>query len=212
MKISEFKVVVVCPDHNERYNYRKVQTHKLLEKIGFKDIVHYKSSTEEYPTCLRKANIEILKKYIDEPILLVEDDLGFTGIDTIEYEEDVDAYYFGYSRSAGHPVANCDLGKAKFVPYSDNYVRVINTLSTHAILYLSKKYKQAVIDLLSQHLDKPLHQDIMMTRIQNDYKILAPKKPIFFQSRRFDAPEECTNFTLEDDLTFGPAQKEVVLT
>lgn len=211
MKITDFKVIVICPDHNELYHHRKVMTHELLEKMGFKDIIHYKSGTEDYPNCLRIANIEILKKYIDEPILIVEDDLGYTGFDSIEFEEDTDAYYLGYCRFAGHPCENLHLGDAKFVLHSDTLVRVVNTLTTHAILYLSRKYKEAVITLLSKSLDEPLHQDILMSRIQNDYKILAPKKPIFFQSKRFGAPEECTNFTINDDLTFGPPQEEVIL-
>ena len=74
MKISELKVILICPDHNEHYHYRKVKTLELLKKLGCKDVIHYKSGTEDYPNCLRKANIDILKKYIDEPILIVEDD------------------------------------------------------------------------------------------------------------------------------------------
>jgi len=210
MKISELKVILICPDHTEYYNNRKVKTQDLLERLGCKEIIHYKSDTANYPTCLRKANIDILQTYIDEPILIVEDDLGYTGIDSFNYEEDADAYYLGYSKFGGHPTENTHIEKSQFVPHSDTMVRVINTLTAHAILYISRKYKEAVINILSQDLDRLLHQDILMTRILNNFKILAPKKPIFFQSSRFHAPEDCTNFTILDDMSWGPPQKEVV--
>lgn len=36
----------------------------LLKNIGFVDIEHYKSSTENYPDCLSKALIDILEKIL----------------------------------------------------------------------------------------------------------------------------------------------------
>lgn len=62
MKITDLKVVFSCPDHNEKYNMRRQHMEQLLKNIGFTQIEHYKSSTENYPDCLNKANIEILKK------------------------------------------------------------------------------------------------------------------------------------------------------
>jgi len=77
ISITEFKVVFICPDHNEKYHQRKVHMENMLKKIGFTRIEHYKSSTENYPDCLSKATIDILENNLDSPILIVEDDILF---------------------------------------------------------------------------------------------------------------------------------------
>jgi hypothetical protein len=61
--IKDFKVVYICPDHNEKYHTRKAHMDDLLTAKGFKDVVHYKSGNERYPRCLAVANKEILKQY-----------------------------------------------------------------------------------------------------------------------------------------------------
>ena len=152
MKLQDLKVIFICPEHNEKYIKRKTHMTNLLEKIGFKNIIHYKSSSLKYPQCLTLATIDILTKYNSEPILLLEDDVEYTGIDSFDYVADADAIYFGVSRSGGHPRLNTHQGGCKVVPYSINQVRVMNMLTTHAILYISSKYKNAVIDQLKKHL------------------------------------------------------------
>jgi len=184
MKIQDFKVICICPDHNEKYKKRKEHMTTLLEGIGFKDIVHYKSSSVNYPQCLTLANIDILTKYNDEPFLLIEDDVEFTGIDTFDYVPTADAIYFGVSRSGGHPTQNVHLGGCKIVNYSINQVRIMNMLTTHAILYISQRYKNAVIQQLKQNITS--HSDVMISRLQSHFTVLANKKPSFYQSAKFN--------------------------
>jgi hypothetical protein len=183
MKIQDLKVIFICPEHNEKYRKRKEHMTELLEKIGFKDITHFKSSSLKYPQCLTLANIEILEKY-KEPILLLEDDIEFTGIENFDYIEDADAIYFGVSRSGGHPTQNTHLGGCKVVPYSASQVRVMNMLTTHAILYISQRYKNAVVQQLKRNITS--HSDVMISRLQPQFKVLANKKPSFFQSSKFN--------------------------
>jgi hypothetical protein len=179
-KIQALKVIFICPDHNEKYQKRKAHMVALLEKIGFKDVIHFKSSAVKYPQCLTLATIEILTQYNNEPILLLEDDIEFTGVDTFDYVPDADAIYFGISRSGGHPRQNTHLGGCKVVPYSAKQVRVMNMLTTHAILYLSSAYKNAVIAQLRRNL--LAHSDVMIARLQPNFKILANKAPSFYQA------------------------------
>lgn len=195
MKLQDFKVVYICPDHNEKYHKRKQHMDKLLQNIGFKDIVHFKSSSQKYPICLTIATIEILKKYIDEPILLLEDDVDFTGIDTFDYIEDADAIYFGISKDGGHPRENINKGNSIIYPYSDNQVRVHNMLTCHAVLYITRKYKCAVIQRLMENITG--YNDVTISRVQPHFKVLANKKPSFYQSSRFndnDCIEKSTKF------------------
>ena len=180
MKLQDLKVIFICPEHNEKYIKRKTHMTNLLEKIGFKNIIHYKSSSLKYPQCLTLATIDILTKYNSEPILLLEDDVEYTGIDSFDYVADADAIYFGVSRSGGHPRLNTHQGGCKVVPYSINQVRVMNMLTTHAILYISSKYKNAVIDQLKKHLLN--HSDVMISRLQPNFRVLANKAPSFYQA------------------------------
>lgn len=55
-------------------------------------------------------------------------------------------------------------------------------LATHAILYNSRKYKEDVINMLKSNLGNKIHTDVLISRIQSNYLILAQKSPIFYQS------------------------------
>jgi hypothetical protein len=199
MKITDFKVVCICPDHNEKYHSRKLHMERLLDKIGFKNVEHYKSGTENYPDCLSIATIDILEKNLDEPILIIEDDVEWNGIDEIDFDPECDAIYLGISKSGGHPLINLHLGESKFEKWNETQVRVINMLTTHAILYNSKKYKLAVIDILKRNMNKKYYNDVLISRIQNEYLILAPIKPLFYQSAKFNIQflEDHTNFVIK---------------
>jgi hypothetical protein len=201
-KITDFRVVYICPDHNEKYHKRNLYTQKLLHDIGFKHFVHYKSGTDKYPVPLLKAVINILIQYMNEPVLIVEDDVEFTGIDTFDFVEDADAIYFGLSRYAAHPTETRVIGYSTYESYSDSQVRLTNMLCTHAILYISQKYKRAVIERLLQHLIVPFPSDILIARLMPSFKVLANKKPSFFQSSKFNKPviEYSTNCYIDNEL------------
>jgi hypothetical protein len=199
MRIQELKTIYICPDHNDKYKARKQHMETLLKTNGFINTEHYKSGTENYPKCLLYANIDILQKNIDEPILLIEDDVEFTGVSEFDFIEDADAIYFGLSRSAGHPTENRDQGWSSFAPFSDTQVRVLNMLTTHAILYISKQYKQAVINALTEKKDIKYYNDVIISRLQPHYKVLANKQPSFYQAAKFnttDHEEKWTKFVI----------------
>jgi hypothetical protein len=199
MKITDFKTYYICPDHNEKYNIRKKHLDSLLSSLGFKDVIHYKSSSKAYPDCLSEATIDILENNLDNPVLILEDDIEWTGITEIEYNPDCDAIYFGLSRSGGHPTQNIHQGESKFENWSNTQVRVLNMLSGHAILYISRKYKEVIINVLKKHIGQKYYNDVLFSRIQKDFIILANKKPIFYQSSKFnrtDHEEKWTNFCL----------------
>jgi WD40 repeat protein len=155
MKLKDLKVVYICPDHDDKYRARRAHMEELLTRIGFSSdrIEHFKSSTENYPDCLAKANIEILTKYMNEPVLILEDDVEFTGVEEFDMIKEADAIYFGLSTSAGHPTHNIHHGLAQYTCYSESQVRIWNMLATHAILYISATYKAAVIKTIEEHTD-----------------------------------------------------------
>lgn len=193
MRIQDLKTVYICPDHNEKYRARKVHMDSMLAELGFKDVIHFKSGTERYPKCLADANIEILTKYMNEPILLLEDDVEFTGIDEFDFVHGADAIYFGLSTCGSHDTLNYNDKDSIFTAYSDTQVRVRNMLGTHAVLYITPRYKQAVINKLK---DCTGHTDIAITRIQPRFRILANRIPSFFQSANYNAPGHDNKYTL----------------
>lgn len=197
MKITDLKVVFICPNNNDFYRKRMDHMVQMLNKVGFKNVVHHKSTTELYPSCLSQAFIDILTEYIDTPILILEDDVEFTSVDTFDYINDVDAIYFGISKSGGHSTENKEDGGCCFAPYSNSQVRILNMLTTHAILYNSKEYKTRVIEELKNN--PTFHSDVIISRLQKHYKILANKNPSFYQSAALNTnphSENWTRFTL----------------
>lgn len=195
MKISSFKTYYICPDHNEKYHIRKLHVEQLLQKLEFTNIIHYKSSSKSYPDCLSEATINILENNLDNPVLILEDDIEWTGIDEIEYDPTCDAIYFGVSKSAGHPTENICCGESTFEKWSESQVKVLNMLTTHAILYISRQYKEKIIEILKNNLGKQYYNDVLISRVQKNFTVLANKKPIFYQSSKFNKTEHEEKWT-----------------
>jgi hypothetical protein len=192
MKLQELKVVYICPDHNDKYRARKAHMETLIRQIGFPSerVEHYKSSTENYPDCLSKAVIAILTKYMEEPVLILEDDVEFTGVEEFDMVASSDAIYFGLSIAGGHASQNRADGPCQHTPFSESQVRVQNMLGGHAILYMTTAYKQAVIRSFEAHIGQRYHTDVLMSRLHPGFMILANKRPSFYQSSRFNTGSE----------------------
>ncbi len=204
MKLTDLKVVYICPDHNEKYHSRKLHMDTLLKQIGFHDITHYKSGHEGYPDCLSSATVHILQTYMHEPVLILEDDVDFTGMCEFYMDASADAIYFGLSRYAGSATVNHWEGLASFAPVAEpSQVRVLNMLSAHAVLYISPAYKQAVIDIFTANKGVAYYNDVLISRLQPRFWVLANRMPSFYQSDRLNsAPlEAATRFTIAP----GPA-------
>ena len=162
MKLQDLNVVYICPDHNNKYRARKDHMEALLTRIGIRQFEHFKSSTQAYPDCLSQATIDILKAHMDYPVLILEDDVEFTGVDTFDLVEGADAIYFGLSTSAGHPTNNIHHGPAQYSCYSKNQVRVWNMLGGHATLYISAAYKTAVIKTFEENMGRRMYNDCLL--------------------------------------------------
>ena len=205
MKLIDIPVVYICPDHNPKYHKRKLHMDSLLKSIGFKSITHFKSGTEDYPTCLAQATITVLNQFLnDESVIIFEDDIEpFIDLDEnteIDFPEDTDAFYLGFSKCGGSKTHNRDDGPSIIDTYSDRYIQILNMLSTHAILYRSKAYKEKVIGTLNSIIGKEIyHSDILISRLQSSYRIYGYYHPFFYQAAKFgnlQDTENCTRFRL----------------
>jgi hypothetical protein len=193
MKIIDLKTIYICPDNNEKYHKRKIHMDNLLTTIGFKDFTHFVSSTDNYPSCLNKATIDILENNLDTPVLILEDDIEWTGLDEFVFDPTADAIYLGLSKSGGHPTDNIHLGYSTFEKWSDSQARVMNMLSGHAILYISRKYKEAVLESFKNN--PYYYNDVLLSRLQSKFRVLANKIPAFYQSSKFNKTMHEENWT-----------------
>lgn len=204
MKLVDIPVIFICPDNNTKFHKRKEHMIQLLNSIGFKSITHFKSGTEKYPTCLVKATLDILNSNInDDPLIILEDDIKpflDLNIDTdIEFPEDTDAMYLGFSNCGGSKIKNINEGPSIIEKYSDKYIRILNMLSGHAILYKSSNYKQQVINCMNEIIKKPgYYNDVAMSRLHPLNRIYGYYYPLFYQSAKLGNTqhvENCTKIT-----------------
>jgi GR25 family glycosyltransferase involved in LPS biosynthesis len=122
------------------------------------------------------SHVKILETYNDIPLLILEDDAKITKDfnPILEVPNDIDSVYVG--TSSGNPYYMTK-------NYNDTFFRIGNVLSTHAVLYLSEKFKKAVAEvtkLFVYQYQKPV--DIGVASILQHFKVLAPKKPYFVQA------------------------------
>lgn len=196
-RLQDVKTYYICPDHNEKYHSRKLHMDALLTNMGFTNFQHFKSGTERYPACLIKATVDILRSNMDEPVLILEDDVESNGETEFTTPDGADAIYFGLSTTRGSMTINKWEGHTHFETYSDKQVRLLNMLSGHAILYISRAYKEAVIATLEAHINTDYYNDVLMARLHHKFHVYANRVPAFWQSNRFnvDNLERTTKIT-----------------
>jgi hypothetical protein len=209
IKLRDILTIYICPEHNEKYNKRKIHMDKLLTKHGFTNFIHYKSSTEKYPLCLNNATIDIFSKY-KPPFLLLEDDIE-SNFDTIPDElyipDDTDAFYLGLSKGGGHKYNNYDEGSSQFSQRQHNILKVENMLTTHAILYVTQNY---IHQIRNQLISKPTYyNDVIISQNQYKYNIYCHNHCYFYQAKEFDGHEEATRINvtcnIKNTITFVTA-------
>ena len=200
LNLVDIPVVYICPAHNEKYLKRKDHMDLLLKNLGFKNVTMFKSGTEAYPTCLAQATIDVLTSRLDdEPFLLLEDDVDITKWFDINksliFPQDTDAMYLGLSMAAGSNTLNINNGPSQISRISNTHIKIHNMLGAHAILYVSRIYKQAVIDEMYGILSKVgHHSDVAISRIQSKFNIYGYHYPLFHQSNIINGFNTGTNF------------------
>jgi len=141
------------------------------------------------------SHLALLQK-IKPTSLILEDDIETTDQfkETLEVPEDCDAIYLGVSNHGyvrRHPFGIRGVVLAS--KYSEDYLRVFNMCSTHAILYTSERYINACIDIINKCLSDGVAFDVGLASIHRHFNILTPHSPWFYQSEQ----ASFTNFSLE---------------
>jgi hypothetical protein len=110
----------------------------------------------------------------DQPLLLLEDDVAIEAHAnwTLAVPADADAVWVGISR----------YGKPIVQPINPSLSRIERMFSAHAVLYLSKSYKEHAIHCAEQCNSCWLPFDIGLSFYQKDFNVYALNQPAFFQA------------------------------
>ena len=157
-------------------------TMSLLQYLKFKDINKVDAINAERG-CEKSHHKLLSDKSIPTPCLVLEDDILFTGNDNfiIEIPDDADALYLGLSEW-GRFLNFLGPGWVHYEKVDDKLVRILNGLSTHAIIYLNEDYRNTVSRIARWHgYVNPSPFDIGVAEVQRYYNVYAVDVPIFKQ-------------------------------
>jgi len=166
-------------------NHERLSARQIEPPPGTpKTIYHYRGCAQSHIDILENENNGI-------PLLILEDDAKIIPdwynpiIDNIP--EDTDAIYLGVSQGSGRyfaqEIGNC-LAKIKGV------------FATHAILYLTERYKQAVVDIAKEFVYKQNTPfDLGCATIQGQYNVITPHLPMFYQADERSSANKWENLT-----------------
>ncbi len=110
------------------------------------------------------------------PVLILEDDAMVTENyrEEIDIPHGADAIYLGWSKANK---------KMTVTPFSEHLVKVTGLAAAHAILYLSKRFKDYAENAIRVAIyEEQVPLDVMLAYIQKDFNVYAVRKPYFIQS------------------------------
>jgi len=141
------------------------------------------------------SHLELLKNISIETLIL-EDDIALTqnSLNLNNIPQSADAVYlgvskYGYVRKIPHGVE----GSVLVSQFDENYKRVYNMCSTHAILYLSKRYIDACKITIINCLNSGVPFDLGLASIHRHFTVLTPNDPMFYQENQ----PKLTNLSLQ---------------
>ena len=138
-----------------------------------------------------QSHIDILEmEDLKSPLLILEDDAKMTEHFYPIFEnipDDTDAIYLGVSHGDGSYFAQ-DIG--------NNIAKISGVFATHAILYLTERYKQAVIDTAKDFVyNKNTPFDLGCAMLQKHFNVITPHLPFFYQADERTSANKWENLT-----------------
>lgn len=190
MQIDLQNTKIICislKKSTERRNNFK----QLAKRLNFKNWFFYDGIETDNPVegCAL-SQINVLNDNLnDDPVLIVEDDIHESEyyIKNITLPSNVDALYLGYSNWAADPLrAQMSLldGPASVIKENSLY-KIKHVTSAHAILYISKKYKEMCANEAKKYLyddNGNRHCDVVYAKLQNNFNVYATPQHFFYQN------------------------------
>ena len=165
-------------DH-KRFSARQIEPPPATPK----SIYHYRGCAQ--------SHIDILEEETKLPLLILEDDAKTNEnwyspiIDNVP--EDTDAIYLGVSHGDGRYIAQ-DIG--------NNLASIKGVFATHAILFLTERYKEAVIETAKDFVyNKNTPFDLGCAGLQHKFNVITTHLPIFYQADDRTSANKWENLT-----------------
>ena len=120
-----------------------------------------------------------------DEVLVLEDDADFTphhqpsDLSNLTIPADADAIYLGLSKFGYDEHTACVV---KYEIVDDDYVKLESMLTTHAILYISNRYKHHTLEMAQLALDRNFPIDVLLARAMKRYNVYALRSPMFYQN------------------------------
>jgi len=112
----------------------------------------------------------------ETPVLILEDDAQVTE----DYREEIDIPHGADAIYLGWSTANKSMTVKSF---SENLVKVTGLAAAHAILYLSKRFKDFAENTIRRAIyEEQVPLDVALAYFQKDFNVYAVRKPYFIQS------------------------------
>lgn len=145
------------------------------------------------------------------PTLILEDDCDTTAWynNIIEIPDDADAVYIGtsirgltpdwkYKDYRNDPIWH---NSPTMIGDFGNLYKITNILTTHAILFVSERYKNYCYNIIEYRILDDLPVDIMYAEAMKKFNVYALKKPFFYQDCECPITKQDTLTPLENIFT-----------
>jgi len=137
-----------------------------------------------------KSHVKALNASLQEnkQTLLLEDDVNITQWynESFDIPDDADAVYLGTCLNGLHPqwktrdANHACCANPTVLNRTEHFYKIHGMLTTHAILYVTNKYKEDCINLIESDNGNN-HCDVLMASQMNKYNVYACKYPMFYQ-------------------------------
>jgi hypothetical protein len=169
---------------------RNKKMQELLKNHGFTDFERFpgkKAGRRVGCSMSHAALLEHVIKHNIYPVLILEDDLEtYNFRKEIYVPDDADAMYLGFSRYGWNHNQDEPFPKSlKITELNDEYHRVYNMLSRHAIIHFNPTYDRNCVDIMNNFICDPdtyKAGDVSISKIHPYYKIYSLNEPIFYQN------------------------------
>ena len=178
LQIKDISAVYINPD---RFLERRNKMESWIKDIGFKWVNQssFNEVLSDRAMTMNHAHLFTLKTMLemkDIPFILFEDDASPMQSlpEYFDVPEEVDLVYLGGSN---YPSPT---GNLRIEEYNEDFYRVYNMLSFHAVLFLNKQSVEKVVNLLKKAINENKFNDITIASSSTENIFLVPKEGNYF--------------------------------
>lgn len=214
ISIMDCKVYIISPGDG-KYRTRLLTCLRRLIDMGFHHVEFIKSIPDDSNTnSLTRTVMSIMERELREikPFLIVEDDVQVYHIQrTIHLPSDTHMLYLGvawwlypFSPKTLHDPnrqRKFQIGpmrKDLVSSFDDHLCVVKGMMSAHAVLFISRSFIRSFIQNMKDLVHMSVPHDLLLASMQNEWKTLALKQPLFYQDATMGGQEGVTKLWWDD--------------